>query len=158
MVGLRTLLVLMLCTGVAAAGPFPYDEHADARAEVDRAFARATETGRLVMIVFGANWCTDCRVLDATMMAEPLAASIETAYEVVKVDIGNWDKHGDVVARFNNPVGKGIPAMIIADAAGEVLFATRAGELATARSLGAEKLAAFFDALPRSRGPLSSRD
>jgi thioredoxin 1 len=44
-----------------------YDEAADARADIERGRAQAAAGGKRVLIVFGANWCGDCRVLDLTM-------------------------------------------------------------------------------------------
>lgn len=143
------VFVLALLVQPLFAAEFPYNEATDARVDVERALVQAAGSDRLVMIVFGANWCTDCRVLDAAMSAQPLAGALAANYVLVKVDIGNWDKHVDVAARFGDPISKGIPALIVADSHGDVLYATRAGELATARDLGAEQLTSFFEALPR---------
>jgi protein disulfide-isomerase len=88
-------------------------------------------------------------VLDAAMSAEPLASVVARAYTLVKVDVGNWDKHVDIAERFGNPIARGIPAMVIANDAGVVLYATKAGELATARQLSRAQFEAFFANLPR---------
>lgn len=61
--------------GVVLAAPFavvhatdwPYDEKGDAPADVQRALAAATADHRDVLLVFGANWCGDCRALDKAM-------------------------------------------------------------------------------------------
>ncbi|NJN52496.1 MAG: thioredoxin family protein [Gammaproteobacteria bacterium] len=73
---LQRLLTCMLLAASAVASDFPYDETVDAHVDVDRAFATAQTKDRPVMILFGANWCTDCRVLDAAMGTEPLAGAI----------------------------------------------------------------------------------
>ena len=41
-----------------------YDESADAQAQVSQALAKAKADNKQVMIVFGANWCGDCKMLD----------------------------------------------------------------------------------------------
>jgi len=143
------LVALGVAFTVAADALFPYDESADAHADLSRAMADARASGRLLMILFGANWCTDCRVLAKAMAMDPLAGEIDDRYAVAKVDVGNWDKHLDIAERFGNPIARGIPAMVVATPVGDVLYATRAGELATARYLGADRLRQFFDALPR---------
>jgi hypothetical protein len=42
----------------------------------------------------------------------------------------------DIAAAYGVPLKKGIPAVAVLSARGEVIYATRAGELADARSMG----------------------
>ena len=139
------LVALVLLCGATG---LPYDESADANAEIAAAFARAATQNKLVLLEFGANWCPDCRVLSATMDEAPLSEQIAARYVVVKVDVGNWDKNLDVVKAWGNPIAKGIPAVVVADSAGRVLYATKAGELSNARRMGSPALVKFFAALP----------
>jgi protein disulfide-isomerase len=126
----------------------PYDEAADAHAAVAAARGTAAAQKKAVLLVFGANWCPDCRVLAGAMADEPLAAEIAARYVVVEIDVGNWNKNLDVVQAWGNPIAKGIPAIVIADPKGDVLYATRAGELANARRMGSDAFAKFFAGLP----------
>ena len=139
------LVALVLLCGATG---LPYDESADANAEIAAALARAATEDKLVLLEFGANWCPDCRVLSATMDEAPLSEQIAARYVVVKVDVGNWDKNLDVVKAWGNPIAKGIPAVVVADSAGRVLYATKAGELSNARRMGSPALVKFFAALP----------
>ena len=70
---------------------------------------------------------------------------------VVKVDVGNWNRNLDVVKTWGNPIAKGIPAMVVVDPNGSVLYTTKAGEVANARWMGSEGLMKFFAALPQSK-------
>jgi protein disulfide-isomerase len=159
MVGLRSVGVvvglLLLCAAepsrskdVSPATHMPYDETADARADIAAAMARASTEGKAVLLTFGANWCPDCRALDAAMTAPPLTDAIAARFVVVDVDIGNWNKNLDVVDAWGNPIAKGIPSIVVVDAHGAVLYATKAGELANARRMGADAFVKFFTALP----------
>lgn len=129
------------------APPGPYDESADAGADVDAAITRAAAEGRLLLLTFGANWCTDCRAFDAAMNDPALAAVLADHFVPVKIDVGNWDKHPEVVAAWDDPIAGGIPAVVVATPAGDILYTTKAGELATARQMGPEQFAAFFERL-----------
>jgi len=122
-----------------------YDEHADARAEIDRARALAAAAGRQVLLVFGANWCGDCRALDTAMKQEPLKSVIDARYVVVKVDVGRFDRNVDIAERYGVPLKKGVPTIAVLGADGAAVFATSGGELADARSMGEDELRRFFD-------------
>jgi protein disulfide-isomerase len=124
----------LLALSVAAA-ELPYDEHADAQAQIQQALNQARSDHRDVLLVFGANWCPDCRELDKALhgSSQPL---IGNRFEVVKIDIGNFDKNLDISNRYGNPIGKGIPAVVVLSASNEVLYSTKAGELANARHMG----------------------
>ena len=48
---------LALGAAVAKAASAPlYEEHADARQDIAAAIAKASKTGRNVVLIFGANW------------------------------------------------------------------------------------------------------
>lgn len=135
---LRTLsATILLGLALAAnAAPGPYDEGADARAELDAALAQARAARKPVLVVFGANWCTDCKVLDMAFKGGASAPLIERNFKVVKVDVGKFDRNGDIAKAYGVDLRKGIPAVVVLSPAGRVLHATRAGELADARNMG----------------------
>jgi len=140
----RFLLVLTLAATAAYAAPMPYDEAADARAELRQALVTARETERPVLVLFGANWCEDCRALDRALKSGRNAELVRREFNVVKVDVGNFNKNMDLAAALGNPVKKGIPAAVILSPQNEVLYATQAGELADARRMSESGIYDFF--------------
>ena len=137
-------LLLMLCAASSLAAEGPYDESADARLEVRRALADAAAAGTSVLLVFGANWCTDCKILDMTMKKDPTSALVARTFKVVKVDVGRFDRNVDVATAYGVPLKSGIPAIAILSPRHEVVYATRAGELADARKMGDAGIHEFF--------------
>lgn len=155
MIGLTRTLALMiaallLCGAVVA--PWPYDEAADASADIAVALNRAAADQKKVLLNFGANWCEDCRALSATMGKAPLAELIAERYVIVKVDVGNWNKNLDVVNAWGDPIRNGIPSIVVVATDGSILYTTKAGELANARRMGSTALIQFFTTLP-ARSP-----
>jgi len=142
-------MAMTMTLNVAAQSPAPawrgYDEAADARADIDRAQAQAAAGGRQVLVVFGANWCGDCRVLDMTMKQGRLKPVIDAKFVVVKVDVGRFDRNVDIAQRYSVPLKKGIPTIAVLAADGTAAFVTTGGELADARSMGEDALVRFFD-------------
>jgi thioredoxin 1 len=146
---LALLLAVMLAT-IATAAPLPYDESADAKAAVRRALAAAKESRTPVFVIFGANWCEDCRALDRAIQSGKSAELLAREFKVVKVDIGNFDRNLDLVAAYGNPIKKGIPAAVVLSPSNEVLYATRAGELADARRMSESGIYDFLRKVTRT--------
>ena len=136
-------LVLVAGVTIAAEQP-PYDEKADAHQQIAAAIAEASKAQKNVILIFGANWCPDCRALDAQMHKEELAALIATNYEVVKVDIGQHDKNQDVGEKYHVPLERGIPALAVLDPGGKLLYAMDQGQFADARHMSYEGIKEFF--------------
>lgn len=137
------LLIALAATPIRAADG-PYDAAADARADVRRTLTEAAAAKTAVLVVFGANWCADCRILDSAMKQDPTAALVAREFRVVKVDVGRFDRNVDVAAGYGVPLKSGIPAIAIVSPRNEVLYATRAGELADARKMGDAGIHEFF--------------
>ena len=129
------LIAALLLSTVAGAAPRPYDESANASADLDRAVASAAAANKRVLVVFGANWCPDCVALDTALKAGRTAELVDKEFVVVKVDVGNFDKNLALAQQFGNPIKKGIPAAVLLSKDRQVLYATRAGELSNARRM-----------------------
>jgi thioredoxin 1 len=132
---------------VAASEPV-YDEQADARKLIAAAIQTASKPGKSaknVIIIFGANWCFDCRMLDEQMHKPELAALIEKNFVVVKVDVGRMDKNVDLAQKYGVPVKNGIPALAVLNSRGKVLYAQDQGQFADARHMSFESIKAFFE-------------
>lgn len=141
---LFAIAALVLGAGIAAAADRPYDESADAKAQIQSALQAAAASRQPVLLIFGANWCADCRALDHALKTGRNAELMAKEFKVVKVDVGNFDRNLDITAAYGNPTKKGIPAAVIVSPDNKVVFATRAGELADARSMSDDGVYEFF--------------
>ena len=135
-------------TPAASANPAvadqPYDEQANAAQDITAGLAAAQADNKYVFLDFGANWCPDCHALARIMEDPEVAPFVGANYHVVHVDVGKWDKNLDVSAKYGNPITKGIPAVVILDAGGKVVTATKAGELADARNATKAQIFSFL--------------
>jgi len=137
------ILGALLLSLAALAATGPYNESADAHVTLQHGLEQARASGKDLLVVFGANWCPDCRELDKAFHGRT-AALIAARFVVVKIDVGNFDKNLDVVKRYGYPTGKGIPAAIVLTPEDKLVYATRAGELADARHMGDDGIYQFF--------------
>src|SRR5450631_136000 len=119
----------------AAAAELPYDEAADATAELQSALAAARSDHSDVLLVFGANWCPDCRELDKALNGSSHAL-ISGRFRVVKIDVGRFDKNLDLANEYGNPIRMGIPAVVVLTADNRIVYSSKGGELANAPKMG----------------------
>jgi protein disulfide-isomerase len=140
---LHTLLFLFLAV-VSTVAKNPYSETADAKLDIKHALKHAANTQIPIIIVFGANWCGDCKMLDSAMKTGASAPLLSRDFKIVKVNVGHMDKNLDLANTYGVPLKKGIPAVVIISAKNEVLYVTREGELANARKMGDDGIYEFF--------------
>ena len=87
-----------------------YPADADAHAEIKEAEERAARAHKRLLLVFGANWCFDCHVLDLAFQGPDLAPVLTANYELVHVDLGpDEHKNADSGAAVRHSAGQGCP-------------------------------------------------
>jgi thioredoxin 1 len=117
----------------------------NAHEEIAHALKLAAQQHKRVLVVFGANWCYDCHVLDLAFHRADVAALLTPNYEVVHVDVGQGDKNQDIMQQYQVPMARGIPAVAVLDASGKLLYSQKSGEFEKARALGPDDLVAFLN-------------
>ncbi|HUJ72986.1 MAG TPA: thioredoxin family protein [Verrucomicrobiae bacterium] len=140
---LNALLFVILAAAANAANSI-YNESADAKLDIKQALTQAAAAKIPVIVVFGGNWCGDCKSLDWSMRKGASAPLFERDFKIVKVDVGHFDKNLDVAKSYGVPIEKGIPAVVIISTNNVVLYATKEGELANARKMGDDGIYQFF--------------
>jgi hypothetical protein len=123
-----------------------YPADADAHAEIKDAEERAARSHKRLLLVFGANWCFDCHVLDLAFQGPDLAPILAANYELVHVDLGpDSHKNADLVKQYDIPLDKGVPALAVADSDGKLVVSQKNGEFEDARGLTPEVLMEFLN-------------
>ncbi len=120
----------------------PYDENADANADVGAALARAKANGKRVLIDLGGNWCTDCIVFANVLQLPEIKAFVARHYEVVVVNVGRFDTNLQIPARYGITTRlEGVPAVLIVDPDGTLVDAGHVAALADARHMTPQGIA-----------------
>jgi hypothetical protein len=123
-----------------------YPVNADAHAEIKAAEQKAAREHKRLLLVFGANWCFDCHVLDLAFQQPDLAPILAANYEVVHIDLGpDEQKNADLVREYEIPLKKGIPALAVAESDGKLVVSQKNGEFEDARALTPEVLIEFLN-------------
>jgi len=97
------------------------------------------------MLVFGANWCYDCHVLDRALHEGVAGNLMKNSFVLVHVDIGEGNKNLDLMQKYKIPLEKGVPAVAILGSDGKLLYSSGEGEFEAARRMMKKDLVAFLE-------------
>jgi thiol:disulfide interchange protein len=121
-----------------------YPADAKPKEEIEVALKAAEDGKKRVMLIFGANWCYDCHVLDRALHEGAAGKIVEKNFLLIHVDIGEGEKNLDLAKLYKTPLDKGVPAVAILDHQGKLLYSSGAGEFEAARRMMKKDLVAFL--------------
>jgi hypothetical protein len=129
----------------AKPNPALYPPPSDAQTELQAAYAKAAKEHKRVLVVFGANWCYDCHVLDSTFRSAAFKTLVDGNYVVVHINIGDEGQdNNDIAAQYGIPLDRGVPNLAVVDPKGRQVVARQSDFTATSR-IGPGDVRAFLD-------------
>lgn len=143
-----------------------FDEAADPASDIAAAAARAQKEDRRVLVVWGANWCSWCRMLDDLPAVDPkVRLELQCEYEVVHVDVGRLDRNLELAASYGADIarGAGIPYLTFLDAEGTLLGSSSTAPLELPMKIRDKRLKGYdpakvLELLARFRAPRRSAE
>lgn len=93
-----------------------------------------------VLLAFGAPWCADCREMVRISREDAIAALLRERYQVVRINVGNWDRHEGLRKRYGV---KSIAHYVVLDPSGKVVAQTTL-EPITGQKIEAETFARWL--------------
>jgi thiol:disulfide interchange protein len=149
---LATAVVIASASFASIAADSMYPAVERAKADIESAMKEAKKAGRRVIVDFGGNWCTDCKILDINLKKPENAALLNKHYVMVHVNVGDKgiSDNFDVAERFGVPLKKGVPALAVLESDGRVVYAQKNGEFESMRKMDPQSVNDF---LSRWRAP-----
>ncbi len=120
-----------------------YDEKANGVKAFEKTL-RQTKAPKQTLVVFGANWCRYCVMLDESMNEEPVKSFIKKHFNVVKIDVGEEGKNQTVKDFFGEPTRKGIPAIGIVNADKAIVYQSVEGTFSKANYISPSEMKQFL--------------
>ena len=134
-----------------------YDEAAVASTDIEAALARAKKNNKRVIVVYGGNWCGWCIKLDEVFKKGSVGRTIRYEYEVVKVDIGRFDKNLDIIERYGADLKKnGVPFLTVLSSDGKVIANQNTGDLEEGADHDRDKVNSFLQS--KKATPLNAEE
>jgi thiol-disulfide isomerase/thioredoxin len=122
-----------------------YPDPSVAKTEIRAALKRAEANHKNVILDFGGNWCGDCKVLNIYFRDPANLPLLNANYELVDVNIGNYDANLDIAAKYSLPIKTGVPILVVLSSSGKVLYATRNREFEKMTKLDSSDVTKFLN-------------
>ena len=123
--------------------PLPYE-----RLEVTETqvldFIAQSKIGNQSIIIFGANWCPDCRILEGTLLLPTVKSFIDDNFSVIHIDVGKYDINMNLLELLRIPRQEGIPRVVIFGQENNILNMNSTDKWRSARQNKAQEIFDYF--------------
>ena len=122
--------------------PFKY-QNLDAQF-LKKFIINATQESKQPIIIFGANWCPDARLLEAVLQLPSIQNFLNPKCAILNVDVGDYEINTGLFKFFNPKIETGIPRVFILDINGETINIDSNDRMRTARQQTPQEIFDYF--------------
>ena len=127
--------------------PLPYNGEIYSESDIERFLDSSINKSKQPIIIFGGNWCPDCRILEGTLQLPTIKKYMIEHYEIMHVDVGRYDKNMNLISYFKIPKEEGVPRVLVFDINKNILNMESTKEWTTARDRKQQEIFNYFQAL-----------
>ena len=127
--------------------PLPYNGEIYSESDIERFLDSSINKSKQPIIIFGGNWCPDCRILEGTLQLPTIKKYMIEHYEIMHVDVGRYDKNMNLISYFKIPKEEGVPRVLVFDNKKNILNMESTKEWTTARDRKQQEIFNYFQAL-----------
>ena len=124
--------------------PLPYERVNLSEEDLRNFIDNTINNKKQPVVIFGANWCPDCRILSAVLDLKTVNEYINDNFEILYIDLGRYDINMSLMEFFDIMPQQGIPRDVILNEDKEVLNIKDTGEWTTARSRTKQEIFNYF--------------
>ena len=124
--------------------PLPYDEKVVDSLQLDEFIDLSISKGKQPVVIFGGNWCPDCRILEGTLAMPTIKKFLQQHYQVMHIDIGRYDRNMELMDHLNIESKKGVPRVVILDLEKNIMNSSTSSEWTTARDRKQQEIYNYF--------------
>ena len=126
--------------------PLPYNGEIYSESDIERFLDSSINKSKQPIIIFGGNWCPDCRILEGTLQLPTIKKYMIEHYEIMHVDVGRYDKNMNLISYFKIPKEEGVPRVLVFDTNKNILNMESTKEWTTARDRKQQEIFNYFQA------------
>jgi len=127
--------------------PLPYNGSIYSEDDVKDFMDSTIKQSKQPVIIFGGNWCPDCRILDGTLQIPTINEFMKAHYKIMHIDVGRYDKNMELMSFFEIDKEKGVPRVLVFDNKKNLLNSSSTREWTTARERNFQDIFDYFQKL-----------
>ena len=124
--------------------PLPYNGKEYSVDDLNKFISSTIYKEKQPILIFGANWCPDCRILAGTLKLPSVDKFIRENYAIMHVDLGKYDINMSLLEVLGIPKQEGVPRVVIFDKEGKALNLDTHDRWRTARNSKQQEIFNYF--------------
>ena len=127
--------------------PEPYLGAEITKDELKGFIKKTTDQGKQPIVVFGANWCPDARLLEGVMQLTTVKDFLDKYASVLNIDVGKYQINTELFSFFDSRIKDGIPRVFVMNLSGQLVNLETNDTMREARELSIQEIFDYFQAL-----------
>ena len=124
--------------------PNPYDGLVYSVDDLKSFIVSTVKSNKQPIIIFGANWCPDCRIFSGTMDIPKIKSYIDDHFAILYIDVKRYEINMQLMEEFGIPSAEGIPRVLVFDKRMNLINNSNTTEWRTARERSSQEIFDFF--------------
>ena len=124
--------------------PEPYSGAMVAQEELEEFIEKTLGQNKQPIIIFGANWCPDARLLEGVMRLPTVKSFLERNANILNIDVGNYEINTALFKMFDKNIQDGIPRVFIMNKMGQNINLHVNETMRKARELSIQDIFNYF--------------
>ena len=124
--------------------PLPYDGKVYSVNDLNKFINTTIQSDKQPILIFGANWCPDCRIFSGTMNIPKIKSYIDKNFQILYIDVKRYEINMKLMEEYGIPSAEGIPRVLVFDKNKNLLNNSNTTEWRTARDRSSQEIFNFF--------------
>ena len=124
--------------------PEPYSGALVTLEELNEFIKKTIDQNKQPIVIFGANWCPDARLLEGVMRLPTVKSFLESNANVINIDVGDYEINTDLFKMFDGNIQDGIPRVFIMNKMGQNINLHVNETMRKARELSIQDIFNYF--------------
>jgi thiol-disulfide isomerase/thioredoxin len=124
--------------------PEPYSGMLISDDDLKKFISLSVEQNKQSIIIFGANWCPDARLLEAVMQLKLIKKYLDIHSNILHIDVGDYEINTELFKVFDKNIRDGIPRIFIMDRKGRNINLQDNDTMRKARELSTQDIFDYF--------------
>ena len=124
--------------------PLPYDGNVYSINDLNKFINTTIQSDKQPILIFGANWCPDCRIFSGTMNIPKIKSYIDKNFQILYIDVKRYEINMELMEEYGIPSAEGIPRVLVFDKNKNLLNNSNTTEWRTARDRSSQEIFNFF--------------